>query len=135
MSRNMALEKVGRARVAYMLQQKGWRVGEAFDDGFDLLAVHPKVGKVCLIEVKAMDANNRSGNFTAPLTPTERKTCTHVVVYVEPQGLVFVARKKRILTKGGNIFAPVDRTGVLRKPKKGSKSFVPYLDKWDELFR
>jgi integrase len=38
----MALEKVGRARVAYMLQQRGWRVGEAFDDGYDLLAYHSK---------------------------------------------------------------------------------------------
>src|SRR5208283_2039972 len=99
MSRNMALEKVGRARVAYMLQQKGWKVGEAFDDGYDLLAYHPTSKKVCLIELKAMDLDNRSPgvNLTAPLTATEIGTCTHIIVYLEPQGWVFIAKKKKVL--------------------------------------
>jgi hypothetical protein len=42
MSRNLALEKVGRARVAYTMQQRGWKVGEALDDDYDLLAHHPE---------------------------------------------------------------------------------------------
>jgi len=132
----MALEKVGRARVAYMLQQRGWKVGEAFDDGYDLLAHHPKRKKVCLIELKAMDTENRSAgvNLTAPLTETEINTCSHIIAYLEPQGWVFIAKKKKVLTPGGNIFAAMDESGNLRQPKKGSKSFAPFKDKWDEMF-
>ena len=135
MSRNMALEKVGRARVAYMLQQRGWKVGEAFDDGYDLLAYHPKSKRVCLIELKAMDLDNRSPgvNLTAPLTGTEIGTCTHIIVYLEPQGWVFIAKKKKVLTKSHGIFAAVDKSGNLRRPREGSFSFTPFKDKWQEL--
>lgn len=137
MSRNLALEKVGRARVAYMLQQRGWKVGEAFDDGFDLLAHHPKSKKTSLIELKAMDLDNRSPgvNLTAPLTKTEISTCTHIIVYLEPKGWVFIAKKEDVLTPKGNIFAAVNDKGDLRKPKKGKKSFAPFKDKWQELLR
>ncbi len=137
MSRNLALEKVGRARVAYMLQQRGWKVGEAFDDGYDLLAYHPKSKKTSLIELKTMDTENRAAgvNLTAPLTETERSTCTHIIVYVEPQGWVFIAKKQNVLTPKGNIFAAVDDKGNLRQPKKGKKSFTPFKNKWEELLR
>jgi hypothetical protein len=67
MSRNMALEKVGRARVAYKLQILGWQVGEACDDGYDLLAYHPKKKKICQIEIKTMDTSNRSKGVTLRL--------------------------------------------------------------------
>ena len=135
MSRNLALEKAGRARVAYMLQQKGWKVGEAFDDGYDLLAYHPEKAKVCFIELKAMDMDNRSEgvNLTAPISDTERDGCSHIIVYVEPEGLVFIAKKEKIITDGGNIFATIDKKGKLRSPKEGSKSFAPFQDSWDEL--
>lgn len=108
MSRNQALEKVGRARVAYRLQQLGWLVGEAFDDGYDLLAVFPKseiVGKdiVCKIELKTMDNDNRGAdsNLTAPVSPKERESCTHIIVYLEPEGRYFIARKDKVLTIRG----------------------------------
>jgi hypothetical protein len=131
----MALEKVGRARVAYKLQQNGWRVGEALDDGYDLLAFHAASGRVCLIELKTMDLSNRSPgvNLTAPVTPEEAATCTHIVAYVEPEGWYFVAKKEHVLTDGGNIFAAVDDNGNLRSPRPGSKSFAAFRDKWDEL--
>jgi hypothetical protein len=140
MSRNQALEKVGRARVAYRLQQLGWLVGEAFDDGYDLLAVFPKsdiVAKdiVCKIELKTMDNDNRGAgsNLTAPVSPKERESCTHIIVYLEPEGRYFIARKDKILTNKGNIYAATDNSGNLRKPREGSFSFSRYEDKWDEL--
>lgn len=123
--------------MAYKLQTMGWQVGEAFEDGYDLLAFHPQHNKVCRIEVKTMDISNRSEgvNLTAPVSLTERKVCTHIIVYVEPHGWYFVAKKEHILTPSGNIFAAIDRNGTLRTPKKRSKSFVPFQDAWDELLR
>jgi|GEM_PF-5210197 len=137
MGRNLALEKVGRARVAYKLQTMGWQVGEAFQDGYDLLAFHPRHEKVCRIELKAMDIANRSEgvNLTAPVSLSEQKACTHIIVYVEPHGWYFVARKKQILTTKGNIFAAIDRRGNLRSPKKNSKSFARFRDTWNELLK
>ena len=135
MSRNQALEKVGRARVAYKLQQKGWRVGEAFDDGYDLLAHHPVQKVTCYIELKTMDSSNRSkdSNLTAPVSAKERDICTHIIVYLEPIGQYFIARKDRILTPKGNIFAATNDKGELRKQKEDSFSFAKYQDAWDEL--
>jgi hypothetical protein len=135
MSRNQALEKVGRARVAYKLQQKGWRVGEAFDDGYDLLAHHPEQNVTCYIELKTMDSSNRGkeSNLTAPVSAKERDTCTHIIVYLEPIGQYFIARKDRILTPKGNIFAATNDKGELRKQKEDSYSFAKYQDAWDEL--
>lgn len=135
MSKNQALERVGRARVAYRLQQKGWLVGEAFDDGYDLLAV--KNSKfVCKIELKTMDLDNRGtqSNLTAPVSQKERETCTHIIVYIEPAGRYFIARKDKILTNKGNIFAAIakDRSG-LRYPKGNSFSFARFEDAWEEL--
>lgn len=135
MSKNQALEKVGRARVAYRLQQKGWSVGEAFDDGYDLLAVkNDKI--VCKIELKTMDLDNRGSqsNLTAPVSQKERDTCTHIIVYLEPVGRYFIARKDKILTNEGNIFAAInkERTG-LRHPKENSFSFAKFEDSWEEL--
>ena len=140
MSKNQALEKVGRARVAYKLQQKGWLVGEAFDDGFDLLAVKEnEKGKiVCKIELKTMDLENRGpqSNLTAPVSPKERENCSHIIVYLEPEGRYFIARKDKILTTKGNIFAAVNKVGnKLRAPKNDSFSFVRYEDSWEELER
>jgi hypothetical protein len=135
MSRNQALEKVGRARVAYRLQQNGWRVGEAFDDGYDLLAHHPEHNVTCYIELKTMDSSNRgkASNLTAPVSAKERDTCTHIIVYLEPVGQYFIARKDRILTPKGNIFAATNDKGELRKQKEDSYSFAKYQDAWDEL--
>lgn len=126
MSRNQALEKVGRARVAYFLQQRGWLVGEAFDNGYDLLAVYPETRDVCLIELKTMDLNNRGAetNLTAPVSKKEQESCTHIIVYLEPHGRCFIARKDKILTNRGNIFAATTREGELRKPRTGSFSFA-----------
>jgi hypothetical protein len=134
MSRNQALEKVGRARVAYKLQQQGWCVGEAFDDGYDLLAHHPERNVTCYIELKTMDLSNRGkdSNLTAPVSEKERNTCTHIIVYLEPEGRYFIARKDKILTKG-SIFAATNENGIFRTPTKNSKSFAPYEDHWDEL--
>lgn len=137
MSRNQALEKVGRARVAYKLQQQGWRVGEALDDGYDLLAHHPESKVTCYIELKTMDADNRSPgtNLTAPVSAKERETCTHIIVYLEPIGRYFIARKQLILTQKGNIFAATDQGGNLRRPRANSQSFAKYENKWVELFK
>jgi hypothetical protein len=119
-----------------MLQQSGWKVGEAFDDGYDLLAHHPKTGKVCRIELKVMDLANRSRgvNLTAPVAPMEQ-TCTHIIVYVEPHGGYFIAQKNDVLTDNGNIFAAVNANGELRKPQHGSKSFARFQNAWGELLR
>ena len=135
MSRNQALEKVGRARVAYKLQQRGWRVGEAFDDGYDLLAHYPQQNVTCYIELKTMDSSNRGKdtNLTAPVSAKERETCTHIIVYLEPEGRYFIARKDKILTPKGNIFAATNAKGELRKQKEASHSFAKYEDTWDEL--
>lgn len=137
MSKRLALEKVGRARVAYQLQSDGWRVGEALDDGYDLLAHHPERGVTCLIELKAMDIRNRGrgSNLTAPVSATERRTCTHIIVYVEPNGWYFIARKSEVLTPKGNVFAALHQHGGLRTLKSGSKSFARFKDAWSELFR
>ncbi len=135
MSRNLALEKVGRARVAYKLQQMGWLVGEAFDDGYDLLVVFPGLNHHCRIELKTMDIDNRSSksNLTAPVSQKERESCTHIIVYLEPDGRYFIARKDKILTNKGNIYAATDENGVLRNPREGSFSFSRYENKWEEL--
>ncbi len=137
MSRNQALEKVGRARVAYKLQQNGWRVGEAFDDGYDLLAHHPIQKVTCYIELKTMDSLNRGeeSNLTAPVSKKERETCTHIIVYLEPEGRYFIARKDEILTPNGNIFAATNKAGELRVPRKNTHSFAGYEGKWDELLK
>ena len=58
MSRNQALEKVGRARVAYKLQQRGSRVGEAFVMDMICLRI-PTQNVTCYIELKTMDSSNR----------------------------------------------------------------------------
>jgi len=135
MSRNQALEKVGRARVAYVLQQRGWRVGEAFDDGYDLLAHHPDRDVTCYIELKTMDASNRGkgSNLTAPVSAKERNTCTHIIVYLEPEGRYFIARKDKILTPKGNIFAAINDKGILRVPRENRNSFAKYENAWEEL--
>ena len=135
MSRNQALEKVGRARVAYRLQQQGWRVGEAFDNGYDLLAHHPEKNITCYIELKTMDSSNRGedSNLTAPVSETERVTCTHIIVYLEPDGRYFIARAQNILTPKGNLFAATDGEGPLRTPRKDSKSFARSENAWEEL--
>lgn len=137
MSKRLALEKVGRARVAYKLQSEGWRVGEALDDGFDLLAYHPRHKVTCLIELKTMDIQNRTAgsNLTAPVSATERRTCTHIIVYVEPHGWYFIARKNQVLTPNGNVFAALNRQRQLRTPEPGSKSFARFQNAWDELLR
>ena len=137
MSRNQALEKVGRARVAYVLLQKGWCVGEAFDDGYDLLAHHPDHNTTCYIELKTMDSSNRGAgtNLTAPVSTKERETCTHIIVYLEPEGRYFIARKNNILTDHGNIFAATNEQGELCIPRENSNSFAKYEDAWDELLK
>lgn len=137
MSRNLALEKLGRAKLAYELQQRGWRVGEAFEDGYDLLAHYPEQDVTCLIELKSMDVRNRTsdGNLTAPVSPTERETCTHIVVYAEPHGWFFIARKKKVLTAKGNVYAALNDERSLRKPREGSKSLTHFLGRWDELLK
>lgn len=136
MSRNLALEKVGRAKVAYMLQKKGWLVGEAFSDGYDLLVVNPNSKKVCKIELKTMDIENRTAsntNLTAPVSQYERNNCTHIIVYVEPFGDIFIARKNKVLTKTGIFCAYNHSKKSYRKAKANSKSFEPYKDAWNEL--
>ena len=136
MSKNQALEKVGRARVAYKLQQKGWLVGEAFDDGYDLLAVKKDENIICKIELKTMDVDNRGqqSNLTAPVSLKERESCTHIIVYLEPDGRYFIARKDKILTNKGNIFAALDKSNnILRKPNEDSFSFAKYENAWEEL--
>ena len=135
MSRNQALEKVGRARLAYALAKRGWQVGEAFDDGYDILAYNDDKKITCKIELKSMDISNRvpNANLTAPVSPVEQQRCTHIVVYVEPEGMFFIARKDRILTPNGNIFAALNAKRQLRTPKPGSKSFAPFRDAWNEL--
>ncbi len=84
-----------------------------------------------------MDIANRSAgvNLTAPVTPTERTTCTHIIVYVEPHGWYFIARKDDVLTEKGNIFAAINEKGELRKPERGSKSFARFQDAWGELLK
>ena len=135
MSKNLALEKVGRAKVAYELQLKGWLVGEAFDDGFDLLAVkNEKI--VCKIELKTMDIRNRGekSNLTAPISKKEKETCTHIIVYLEPDGLFFIAKKEKIITNMNNIFAALNKkTRKIRVPKNNSFSFAKYENAWEEL--
>lgn len=135
MSRNQALEKVGRARVAYVLQQQGWKVGEAFDDGYDLLAHNPERNVTCFIELKTMDSSNRSesSNLTAPVSEKERNTCTHIIVYLEPTGRYFIAQKDNILTPNGNIFAATNEQGELRNPRGDSNSFARYENAWEQL--
>lgn len=135
MSRNLALEKVGRARVAYRLQQAGWRVGEALDDGYDLLAHHPEKGVTCYIELKTMDLSNRGteSNLTATVTQKERATSSHIIVYLEPDGRYFIARMDRVLTTEGNVFAATNSRGEFRQPREGSRSFARYEDCWEEL--
>jgi hypothetical protein len=135
MSRNHALEKVGRAKLAYKLLSLGWKTGEAFDDGYDVLAYHPERHVACYIELKSMDIANRGPgtNLTAPVSVFEQRSCTHIVVYVEPGGWFFVARKDKILTPAGNIFAALNQKRELRTPKKDSRSFAPYRDAWHEL--
>lgn len=137
MSRNLALEKVGRARVAYKLQQQGWRVGEAFDDGYDILAHNPFSNITCYIELKTMDSSNRSkkSNLTAPITQKEKATCTHIIVYLEPEGRYFIARKSQIITEKSSIFASTNEHGKLRTPQANSKSFAKFEDSWQELER
>jgi len=114
---------------------RGWQVGEAFDDGYDLLAHHAESNTVCRIELKTMDIGNRSKgvNLTAPVSPTERRHCTHIVAYVEPHGWFFIARKDRVLTEGGNIFAAINERGELRKPRGNSMSFATFKDAWEQL--
>jgi len=137
MSRNLALEKIGRAKVSYKLMQEGWKVGEVFDDGYDILAYNPNQNKIALIELKAMDKQNRAEkvNLTATLTSRERDTCTHIIAYVEPEGDIFIAKKENILTKKGNIFCAMKSCGEYSNPRPNSKSFFNYKNSWDQLLK
>ena len=123
MSRNLALEKVGRARVAYMLQQRGWKVGEAFDDGYDLLAYHPKSKKVSLIELKAMDTENRAAgvNLTAPLTETERTAPAPTLSSMwNRRAGCSSPRKQNVLTPKGDGYSPPWMTrATCDSPRRG----------------
>jgi hypothetical protein len=121
--------------VTDRLQQQGRRVGEAIDDGYDLLAYHPGNNVTCYIELKTMDASNRGeeSNLTAPVSAKERETCTHIIVYLEPEGRYFIARKENILTPNGNIFAATNNEGELRNQREGSNSFARYENAWEEL--
>ena len=135
MSKNLALEKVGRAKVAYKLQQMGWLVGEAFDDGYDILAVKDKK-VICKIELKTMDMDNRGpkSNLTAPVSKNEREQCTHIIIYLEPIGRFFIARKDKILTKKGNVFAAINKErNDLTTPRNQSFSFANFENQWQEL--
>lgn len=136
MSKKLALEKVGRARVAYKLMQLGWRVGEAYDDGYDLLAYNEKHKKSVLIELKTMDIDNRKtgGNLTAVLTTNEIKTCTHIIIYVEPDGFCFIAPKNKILTSKGSVFASLNNKREFRAPRANCKNFSIYKEDWNQLF-
>ena len=84
-----------------------------------------------------MDIENRTkeGNLTAPVSSTERHVCSHIVIYVEPHGWFFIARKGEILTEKGNIFAALNEGRTLRVPREGSKSFARFKDCWDELLK
>jgi hypothetical protein len=117
--------------------RQGWRVGEAFNDGYDFLAHHPEQNVTCYIELKTMDSSNRGkdSNLTAPVSPKEQNTCTHIIVYLEPKGQYFIARKDRILTSKGSIFAATNEKGELRVPRENSNSFTNYEDAWDELLK
>lgn len=123
--------------MAYALLQRGWKVGEAYDDGYDILAYHPQFQRAAYIELKTMDIDNRTreGNLTAPISATERAACTHIVVYVEPHGWYFIAKKESIVTENGSIFAALNEKRELRKPQAGSRSFAKYRDCWDELLK
>jgi len=135
MSKNLALEKVGRARLVYTLMKSGWKVGEAYDDGYDILAHHPVKDRTVFIELKTMDITNRTsaGHLTAPITKTEQVNCTHIVIYVEPEGLFFIARKAEILTSKGNVFAALNKKRQMCKPRAGSRSFARFKNAWNEL--
>lgn len=137
MSKNLALEKIGRARVCYNLMQQGWKVGEALDDGYDILAYNHKHNKVIFIELKTMDKRNRRKgvNLTASVTKKEAESCTHIIAYVEPDGDFFIARKREVITNKGNIFASIRDDGSYRISKQNSKSFVNFKDAWAELLR
>ncbi|MFP4564149.1 MAG: hypothetical protein ACLFRY_12655, partial [Spirochaetia bacterium] len=63
------------------------------------------------------------------------KTATHIIVYVEPPGWFFIARKKDVLDNACEIRSVLDQSGRPLDKKENLKSFGLFKDQWDQLLK
>jgi hypothetical protein len=134
-SGSSCVDEIGLARAAHHLQKAGWMVGRSFDAGYDLLAYSPKHYRICSIGVVTFDLIGppKPTELRAELPVKVTKTATHLIVYVEPPGWFFIARKEDILVNGGEIRAVLDQSGRPLDKNENPKSFGIFKDQWDQL--
>ena len=135
MSGSSAVEEIGLARAAHHLQNTGCIVGRSFDTGYDLLAYSPKHYRICSIGVITFDLIGppKITELRKALPEKVAKTATHLIVYVEPPGWFFIARKEDILLKGDEIRSVLDQSGRPLDKKDNPSSFGIFKDQWERL--
>ena len=137
MSGSSCVDEIGLARAAHQLQKTGWMVGRSFDAGYDLLAYSPKHYRICSIGVVTFDLVGppKITELKTGLPEKVAKTVTHLIIYVEPPGWFFIARKGDILSNGCEIGAVLDQSGRPLDKNDNPRSFGAFKDQWDQLLK
>lgn len=86
-TRKKALEMMQKGIIVYQLNHLGWEISEHFGDGFDLIGVTTKKGKLTLakIELKAVDLSSYAPNakgFSQAISENEIFAATHLIVTI-----------------------------------------------------
>ncbi len=131
------VDEIGLARAAHYLQKTGWMVGRSFDAGYDLLAYSPKHYRICSIGVVTFDLIGppKITELKTRLPEKVAKTATHLIVYVEPPGWFFIARKEDILYNAWEIRTVLDQSGRPLDKNDNPSSFGLFKDHWDQLLK
>lgn len=130
-----ALKEIAVSRIACNLQKMGWMVGKAYDNNYDLLAYSPKHYRICSIRVLVFDitGQNRELELKYPLDAESLPACTHLAVYIEPKGWIYIASKNKMVTPEGYVQAVLSPSGTCLDSRENPAAFALYRDKWDEL--
>jgi hypothetical protein len=132
-----ALKELAVSRLACNLQKMGWMVGKSYDENYDLLAYSPKHYRVCGIQVHAFDISgqNREVELKRAVDKETLPGCTHIAVYIEPKGWIYIAAKEKIITPDGFVRSVLSPAGGCLDERDNPAAFGPYREKWDELLR
>ena len=130
-----ALEEIAISRIACNLQKMGWMVGKSYDENYDLLAYSPKHYRICSIQVQAFDitGQNREVELKRPVEPETLPGCTHIAVYIEPKGWIYIAAKNKIVTPEKCVQTVLSPSGGCLDTGDNPAAFGMFRDKWDEL--
>ncbi len=132
-----ALKELAVSRLACNLQKMGWMVGRSYDENYDLLAYSPKHYRVCSIQVHAFDISgqNREVELKRAVDKETLPGCTHIAVYIEPKGWLYIASKDKIVTSEGCVRTVLSSSGACLDARDNPAAFGTYREKWDELLR